>query len=150
MKKIEIELTDAQAAIIENIANSLRSTREDAAKAYLMEGIRLLTEPGFGKRDSIVSAGLECVRTYIDEGQTPESVFASRDSTGPADASDQLRARFLEQDFDGIADKALSGLQPSELEIIRRRASELGQTLREHVLHCAKQKSQEILAGAVH
>ncbi|MBC2601760.1 hypothetical protein [Puniceicoccus vermicola] len=74
--KIGIELTDEQAAVLDGIAAELRITREEAAKTYLMEGLRLSTEAEKGEWEIMIAHGIDCVRRYIDRNETPESAFA--------------------------------------------------------------------------
>ncbi len=75
-KTIEIQLTDEQFATIEGIAALLRSNPQDTAKAYLLEGVQLLTSDTHPDRSPMVSDGVELLQTYVDKNLTPDSVFA--------------------------------------------------------------------------
>lgn len=75
-KTIEITLTEDQFATIEGIAELIRSNPQDTAKAYLLEGVEMLTSDPTKTSDDMAGEGLECLRAYVDKNLTPESAFA--------------------------------------------------------------------------
>lgn len=74
--KIQIELTPDQGRILSRLTSHFRSNPEEVAKAYLLEGIQILTEPGKSDAD-ILCSGLEILSDYIELDGVPESVFGS-------------------------------------------------------------------------